>query len=420
MEQISPAELDAASGVGANTKPHPLRWIVATVLFVSVISAFFDRISIAVLFTNPPFQSAMGTGFNPARLGLLMTVFLFAYGASGLLLSFIGDVWGPKKSLAATAGLWGGFMLLMATTSSFGAMLWYRFFLGTAEGPQFSLINSLVKRWFPPREQARASSIWLVGSPLGSAVGFPLAIFLVARYGWRASFVTLAAFNLLIVLPLTLGVVRDWPYGAPPAGAIQRRGTGSWVTDVSLFIRDWRFWMITIFQAGALIYLWGLNSWLPTYLVKGRHFDLRQLGVFTSLPFVVMFLGQLGGAYVSDKLRRRAIICFVGLAAAGVLMYLVSAIADPYLAVSCMALSAGCWGAVAPSIFALAIEIIPARVTSTGIGVCNGIGNLVGACAPLGMGWLIGHFGNFDAGLNVMVVAGIVGSFAMIPLLRRY
>jgi sugar phosphate permease len=72
------------------------RWLIAGVLFLAVISAFFDRISVAILFTDPSFQNAMGHGFNPARLGLLMTVFVFAYGVSGVLLSFTGDVFGPN------------------------------------------------------------------------------------------------------------------------------------------------------------------------------------------------------------------------------------------------------------------------------------------------------------------------------------
>jgi cyanate permease len=52
------------------------------------------------------------------------------------------------------------------------------------------------------------------------------------------------------------------------------------------------------------------------------------------------------------------------------------------------------------------------------VGVYNGIGNLVGAFAPLVMGWLIAKTGAFDAGLMVLVLAAVVGSCAMLPLLR--
>ena len=76
----APAAGQAAAAV---TRSHPMRWVIASVLFLAVISAFFDRISIAVLFTNVAFQNDMGIGYNPTLLGLLMTSFVFAYGASG-------------------------------------------------------------------------------------------------------------------------------------------------------------------------------------------------------------------------------------------------------------------------------------------------------------------------------------------------
>src|SRR5262249_45163663 len=115
------------------------RWIIAFILFLAVLSAFFDRISVAVLFTNKDFQDALGTGFNPSLLGLLMTSFVFAYGCSGLLLSFVGDLYGLRRSLAIGTALWGVFMTLMAGAGSFTSMLAYRILLGIAEGPQFSI-----------------------------------------------------------------------------------------------------------------------------------------------------------------------------------------------------------------------------------------------------------------------------------------
>jgi predicted MFS family arabinose efflux permease len=86
-------------------------------------------------------------------------------------------------------------MLLMGNAASYGTMIFYRIGLGIAEGPQFSWTMKAIKRWFPPAEYARANSIWLVGSPLGSTIGFPLTIWLVASFGWRASFYTFGALN---------------------------------------------------------------------------------------------------------------------------------------------------------------------------------------------------------------------------------
>ena len=410
----------SVQAVSASRPVTARRWLVAGILLLVVIAGFFDRISIAVLFTNKDFNAAMGTGFSPPLLGLLMTSFLFAYGASGTLLSFVGDIYGPRRSLAVGAGLWGLFMALMGGASSYGLMLFYRVLLGIAEGPQFSLVNKTIKRWFPKDEQGRANSVWMVGSPLGSAIGFPLTIALVAAFGWRASFYALAALNLIVIVPLILGFIRDWP----PQGEAQARkeeATGQKMTgDIGLFLKDWRFWMVLLFNSACLIYLWGLNAWLPTYLQTVRHFDLKTLGFFASLPFVLMFFGEIIGGYVSDRIGHRAIVCFIGLFGAGALIYVVSLMADPYAAAIVMALSAGFWGAALPPLFALAAQIIPPSVTASGVGVYNGVGNLVGAASPLAMGWIIGEVGNFNAGLMVLVLAGVIGSCAMLPLARKY
>ena len=412
----------AAAAAGASVKAEatvsPLRWIIALILFLAVLSAFFDRISVAVLFTNKEFQDALGTGFNPTLLGLLMTAFVFAYGCSGVLLSFVGDLFGLRRSLAIGTAFWGIFMTAMAGAGSFTQMLSMRILLGVAEGPQFSITNSLIKRWFPPREQARANSIWMIGSPLGSALGFPLMIFLETHYGWRAAFLFLALLNIVIILPLVLFFLRDNPPGAvaQPAPVAQP----SYLSQVGLYCRDWRFWMLVIFNSAALVYLWGLNSWLPTYLIKVRGFDPRQTSLFSFLPFFLMFLGEVIAAALSDRIGRRAIVCLIGLFGAGATMYLVSIVPDAQTAAILIAVSAFFWGSALPPLFALSLQILPPRAVASGVGMFNGIGNIIGALSPVVMGGLIAETGSFNAGLMVLVGAATLGSLAMVPLVRRF
>jgi len=409
------------SGTPAAANPAARRrWLVAGVLLLVVIAGFFDRISIAVLFTNSEFNQAIGIGFNPPMLGLLMTSFLFAYGVSGVLLSFIGDIYGPRRSLAVGATLWGVFMVLIGAASSFTSMIVYRVLLGLAEGPQFALVNKVVKRWFPKHEQARANSVWMIGSPLGSAIGFPLTIALVAAFGWRSSFYALAILNIVIIVPLVLMLVRDWPPHREAEARAEEVSTTTMTGSIGIFLKDWRFWMILIFNSACLVYLWGLNAWLPSYLEKVQHFDLKSIGFFASLPFILMFCGELLGGYISDRIGRRAIVCFIGLFMAGALIYVVSYVSNPYAAAVVMALSAGFWGSALPPLFAMAAQIIPPQVTASGVGVYNGAGNLIGACSPLLMGWIIGTAGNFNAGLLVLVGAGVLGSLFMLPLIKRY
>ena len=66
--------------------------------------------------------------------------------------------------------------------------------------------------------------------------------------------------------------------------------------SIGLFIRDWRFWMLVLFNSGNMIYFWGLNSWLPAYLRVFRHLNLVNAGLYSGLPFLMMLAGfMLGG-----------------------------------------------------------------------------------------------------------------------------
>ncbi len=405
----------AASSLADTEMASPRRWWVAAVLTFAVVFGFFDRISVAVLFTWVPFQGAMGTGFNPVRLGLLMTVFLLAYALSAIFLSFVGDLLGHKRSLALCTTLWGVAMVGMGTVGSYPMMLVGRAVLGIAEGPQFSLSSALVGRWFPRREQSRAISMWLVGAPIGSAIGFPLVGYLVTSYGWRQSFFVLGACNLLIVLPLLLLVVREWPTGAVSHREVTQ-SQGTYRSTIAGFLRDWKFWMLVLASAGATVYLWGLNSWLPTYLVKSRGIDLKNAGMLSSLPFIAMFCGEIGGAFVSDKIGHHAAIAGAGMLVAAVMMFVGTQMPTTIGAVIAMAISAGGWGVTIPTYFALTLRVLPPAAAAAGIGVFNGVGNLVGALAPVLIGAIIASTGSFDSGLLVLVGASLISGISLCSL----
>ena len=133
-----------------------------------------------------------------------------------------------------------------------------------------------------------------------------------------------------------------------------------------------------------------------------------------------MFVGEVLSSILSDRLGRRAVVCFFALLLAGISMYLVSIIPDNHMAALMIAVSAFFWGSALPSLFALGLQILPSGAVGAGVGVYNGVGNLVGAFAPLAMGAIISSTGNYGAGLLVIIGAAVIGSTAMLPLMRKY
>ena len=397
------------------------RWLVALILLCLVVTGYFDRISVAVLFSNTDFQTAMGIGFNPALLGMLMTAFFIPYGIASLFLSFTGDAFGPRRMLVGGTLIWGTLMLIMGSVSSYAAMLVSRVLLGIAEGPQFAWILKIISRWFPRTEHGRANTIWLAGSPLGSAIGFPLIIALVAAFGWRVAFYMLAAMSIVLMAPLLLLVVRDWPPSRTTEMEEQKspRAGNLW-QDCGVFLKDRNFWLLTVCDCGELIYLWGLNSWLPTYLQKVRNFDIQHLGFYSSLPFILLFAGVILSGLLSDRFGKKAILIFVGLAGAAILLYAGTVASDRNTAALIIALSSGFFGLAVPATYALTQQIVPPTVLASGTGVVNGIANTVGALAPFAMGLVISATNDFNAGLMVLVVGAFCCSCAILPLVRRY
>lgn len=414
MHDAGVHSLPLSAAAGATTRT---RWMVSVLLLLAVTTAFFDRINIAVLFNNRTFQSDIGVS-DPALMGLLMTAFVFPYGASALLLSVFGDLFGPRKTLSAIAAILAVTMAFMGAASSYAVLLAGRVVIGVTEGPQFATATTTVKRWFPQGEQALANSLWTIGSPLGSLIGFPLAIFLVTQYGWRASFYALAALNALIVLPIVWFFLKDRPADPVEPRAVAQQL--SFWQALRRLARDWRFWLLPLNNSGTLIYLWGLNSWLPTYLQQARHFNIAMTGFYSALPFAFVIAGQIFFSWLGDKTGRRAAVVGGTLFMTGVFCYLATVAPDADVAAWCIAISAGFWGGATPPLFAISMQIIPREVSATGFGILAGISNIVGSSAPFIMGLLLGITGSFTAGLEFLVLSCMVCSLAMLPLVRTH
>ncbi|MBP1016408.1 MFS transporter [Serratia fonticola] len=416
-------DIDARSGrVGdavAENSSTSVRWSVPAALFACVLLAFFDKISIAALFSDHEFQQAMGIGFDPTRLGLLMSAFLFSYGFSSMLLSGIGDRLNPVKVLIGMMVTWGVLMVLMGMTRSYHTMMTLRILLGIAEGPLLPMAYAIVRQAFPQRLQARATMLWLLGTPIGAALGFPVTLFILSRFNWETTFFFMAFLTVPVMLLVLFGM-RHLNVARPAASTTSKPAVAERKQLRRELFSTPHFWMICLFNIAFLTYLWGMNGWLPSYLIEGKGIHLEHAGYLSSLPFIAMLLGEVVGAWLSDKMDRRALACFISLCGAGIGLGVVLYMQGTYSVIAAMSFSTFMWGAGAPNIFALLAKATSSRVSATAGGVFNGLGNFAGALAPVLMGALIAATGNMDNGLLFLVVMAFVGCAILLPLLNKY
>ncbi len=161
----------------------------------------------------------------------------------------------------------------------------------------------------------------------------------------------------------------------------------------------------------GVIYGWYFFlTWLPTYLIRARGFDLQHAGWLSSLPLIGIATGVFCGGLASDAMVRR----FgprIGRSAPGVLGLPLAAV----VIVAAVRTSSGIGAAwllalaamlaalaVAPG-WAVCIEIggIHSGVVS---GLMNMLGNLGGAISPLVVGEWLQRRGAWD--LPLLTVAG--------------
>ncbi|WP_127957062.1 MFS transporter [Serratia microhaemolytica] len=421
MQDIDARDQRAGDAVAENT-PERVRWLVPVALFSCVLLAFFDKISIAALFSDPGFQQAMGIGFDPARLGLLMSAFLFSYGVSSMLLSGVGDRFNPVKVLIGMMISWGILMVLMGLTHSYYTMMLLRILLGIAEGPLIPMAYVIVRQAFPQRLQARATMLWLLGTPIGAALGFPVTLYILNTFDWQSTFFFMAFLTLPTMLMVLFGL-SHLKFSRTQASSTSGSNKPAVAERKQLrreLFRTPHFWMICLFNIAFLTYLWGMNGWLPSYLINGKGINLEHARCLSSLPFVAMLFGEVVGAWLSDRFDRRALACFISLCGAAVGLILVLQLQETNSVVIAMSFSTFMWGAGAPNIFALLAKATSSRVSATAGGIFNGLGNFAGALAPVLMGVLIAASHDMDSGLLFLVVVALSGSALLLPLLKKY
>ncbi|WP_339442732.1 MFS transporter, partial [Klebsiella pneumoniae] len=87
--------------------------------------------------------------------------------------------------------------------------------------------------------------------------------------------------------------------------------------------------------------------------IKGKGIHLEHAGWLSSMPFIAMLLGEIIGAWLSDRVDRRAAACFISLAGAGIGLAAVMHFTTPLPVIAAMSFSTFMWGTGAPNIFAL-------------------------------------------------------------------
>lgn len=407
-------------------KPSRQRILLVVILFIGISIAYLDRVNVAVIAANPEFLADMGITGQPVQIGLMMSLFLAAYGLSNVLLSPLGDYLGPRRSMVTAYLIICLSLAIGGAASTFGILLGSRILLGIGEGLYYPMQNTFVKNWFPPKERGRANTAWLIGQSLAPAVAMPIFAFLVAARSWHSTFHFSLALSF-VPLVLLLWFTADTPraHKRVNAGELQYieaelaqekrdahesdSATESFGERVKAYASNYRFWMLMLILATNSILSWGLITWLPTYLNQERGFSWEAMGWASSLPFVFGLLFKIAAGVLIDRTGRTAILMALAalLCSAGV--YLGVVIENNAVAAVVIAFGIGASSMQIPAVFTLLQKLVPKNAMSAAAGTLNGIAVGFGALSPVLIGFAVSVTGNFSAALYLIIAIVLTG-----------
>ena len=367
---------------------HP--WTLLILLAIAMAMNFFLRVNLSV--AAPVLGPEMK--LSPQSLGLLLSAFYWTYAVGQIFTGWLVDRFDVRWIYTIAVLIWSFSTFLIGTTSSFTVMLCMLLLLGLGEAVAYPACSRVITSVFPETRRGLANSVIdMMGARLGPALGTLCGGLMVARLGWRWLFLLTGGAGLAWLIP--------WMFLAPRRPAPAERVATVQIGWGDLLQRR-ALWGTCFGQFGANYAWYFLLSWLPSYLVKERHFSLSAMAVWAAAPYLLMAVTSMGGGILADRLIvrgasavrvRQAFVC-AGLLLTAVLLPLVL-IPRIELALTGLLVACFVYGIYASNLWALSQTLAGSHAAGRWTGFQNACANLAGVVAAMLTGLIVARTGQF-------------------------
>jgi MFS family permease len=383
---------------------HKVVWFTLGMIAI----AYLDRVCISI--AAPAIKSDLA--LSDTQMGLVFSAFTLSYAIFEIPSGWFADRFGARVALTRIVVWWSTMTVATGFASGFASLFAVRLLFGVGEAGAFPATARVYAHWLPARLRGRLFGLLIMAAALSGAITQPLVVVLVSRFGWRATFAVFGSIGFLWAAAWWLWF-RDDPHLHRGVNVAEREliGAGGAATGGHEPV-PWR----ALAHNRALIALCGMYfgaiygwyfylTWLPTYLLRARGFDLAQVGWLAALPLLAIAVGVYLGGWACDRLTPRyglrvaarspGLFGFPLAACAAVGAALAS---EPIHAALLLAAAAGLAGlGIAPA-WTVCVEIggPHAGVVS---GAMNMFGNLGGTLSPVAVGLSMDRLGSWNAPL---------------------
>ena len=420
----------------AISRPTKTRWLVLLLIGVMYMITYMDRTGISIAAPS----MAQEFGFSQTAIGIIFSVFLWAYAIGQVPAGWFADRFGPRLVLLIIVPFWSFMTAMTGVVTGLISLGVVRFVFGLGEAGAFPTATRGMQLWFPRSERGIVQGVTHCFSRFAIAIVPFLAVSIMTAFGWRWIFYLFGAAGLLWSLAFYF-LYRDLPENHPEVNSAElarirdrqpdvtinlpidpeRRQPAPWKT----IFRSANMWYIAAgygcFHYGTYFYV----TWFPTYLLEYRHLSLKAMGALAPLPLVAGMVGDIVGGTLTDRIYRKT----------GKLKFARRIVAAPAMLASgaCLIPAALTHSAVAAivcltaSLFFLELVISPAwavpmdvggKFSGTVSGLMNMAGSLAASVSPIIFGSLVQRglwIAPFFVSAGVLLTGALIWAFLIDP-----
>ncbi|MDQ6700080.1 MAG: MFS transporter [Acidobacteriota bacterium] len=405
------------------------RWSIVLLVAGGALN-YIDRATLSV--ANKLIQDELG--IPVAKMGLLLSAFLWAYAIAQLPVGGLIDRYGPRRLLGLGLFSWSLAQAAGGLVTSFGVFIVARFALGVGEAPLFPGGARVVRDWFGIRERGFATGLLQSASSLGNFIAVPLLTFLMLRLSWRWMFVIVGAAGVVLAVvwwsihrdPSEIQLTADERRYLTEGDENATSRPPSFAEWRQLFAHRTTWGMIAGFF-GTIYTLWLYTGWLPYYLEHERHMSVARVGIVAAIPYFFGCVGAVVGGWLCDFLTRRgwepiagrkllvsSALCGLSFCTVGTVLAQSNTAALAFISVSLFLIyiaSSASWATVPIA--------APSQYTASLGSIQNFGGYLGGALAPAVTGLIVQRTGSFSQALLLSAGLSLLSAAAYLLLVRQ-
>ena len=412
----------SAIAATATAKPSGVRWNIFLLMLFLISINYIDRASLSV--AMPLISKEFDV--DPAMQGLILSSFFWTYAFMQVPGGMLADRFKPRIVISMATIFWGAFQALAALATSWPLLLLTRLGLGASEAPIYPAGGKLNAIWMTQTERGRGATLLDGGAPLGAALGSIVIAWLIAAFNsWRLAFV-IAGVGTIFCGLLAWYYIRNEPRQHPSVNEAEaryieeshaREDAAKPPSTGAGWIAYFRFRSVWCMCLGWLFFnttFYGLLTWMPTYLFKVYHFDIKVLGGASFIIFFAGFVGELVGGWIADRWRSNGgapntvFRTLFGIAAimATISIFLVAYVHDAVIVV--VLLSTTLFFLRWCGMYWVIPSALAGRDKSGFLGGCMNLGgNIAGICTPLIVGFIVQATGSYFLALMYFAAAGV-------------